>query len=296
MKFLRKRICCLIAALLAAYMVLVPLPAEASDQPEKAPEAAVLPENPRLKYNAGSCRRLEGKPYVLVVYLDDDVSNWTEEEVLSYQENLIKPALTFMEENAKKWGVFLDIGMGYYATYGQPERPVKYDGIVENYNDGKTSDDILEQVARTLGHESKMAMHDAITKFAGTEQVAYVVMMDKGGRSYSIAHYKPEEVVDQHYWMEYCLIFSGFTDTSRDSASDTIAHELLHLFGAEDYYYPEGRKVLANQYYPKDIMLCNEPDLQYFTLEKFTAYTLGWTDEIPEVCYLEDWWKQDTDD
>lgn len=295
MNSLKKRIGYLIATLLMAAAVVLPLSVRAADKPAQPPETSVLPENPRVKYNAGSCRRLEGKPYVLVVYLDDDESNWTEKEVLSYQQELIEPALTFMEENAKKWGVFLDIGMGYFATYGHPDRPVKYDGIVEDFNDGKTSDDILEQVARTLGHESKTAMHDAISKFAGTEQVAYIIMMDKGGRSYSVAHYKPEEVVDQHYWMEYCLVFSGFTDTSRDSASDTIAHEMLHLFGAEDYYYPEGRKALANQYYPKDIMLCNEPDLQYFTLDEYTAYTLGWTDEIPEVCYMEDWWKEDSD-
>lgn len=135
-------------------------------------------------------------------------------------------------------------------------------------------------------------MHDSLTKFAGTEQVAYIIMMDKGGRSYSVAHYKPEEVVDQQYWMEYCLVFSGFTDTSRDSASDTIVHELLHVFGAEDYYLPESRKTLVRQYYLTDIMLCNESDLQYFTLGEFTAYTLGWTDEIPEVCYMEGWWKK----
>ena len=293
MKTMTKRICCLFAAVLMAAVILLPLSADAANTPDQMAETAVLPANPRLSYNAGSCRRLEGKPYVLVVYLDDNVSNWTEEEVLSYQENLIKPALTFMEENAKKWGVFLDIGMGYYATYGHPDRPVKYDGIVETYNDGKTSNDILSQVASTLGYGSETEMHDSLSKYAGTEQVAYIIMMDKGGRSYSIAHHKPEEVVDQHYWMEYSLIFSGFTDTSRDSASDTIAHELLHVFGAEDYYYPESRKALARQYYLTDIMLCNESDLQYFTLEDFTAYTLGWTDEIPEVCYLEDWWKKD---
>ena len=272
---------------------MLPLSARASAASEQAPEASVLPENPRIKYNAGSCRRLEGRPYVLVVYLDDNESNWTEEEVKSYQANLIEPALTYIEENAKKWGVFLDIGMGYYATYGHPDRPVKHSSAVEDYNENGSNRDLMEQVARTLGYESVTAMHDAITKHAGTEQVAYVVMVDKGGRSYSVAHYKPEEVVDQHYWIEYSLIFSGFTDTSRDSASDTIVHELLHIFGAEDYYYPEGRNALARQYYLTDIMLCNEPDLQYFTIEDFTAYTLGWTDEIPEVCYMEGWWKQD---
>ena len=124
-----------------------------------------------------------------------------------------------------------------------------------------------------------------------TEQIAYVVMLDKGGRSYSLPYSGRNRDVSADYELEYSVIFSGFTDTSRDSASDTVAHELLHLFGAQDYYYPESRKALAEQYYPKDIMLCDMPDLEYFTLEAFTAYTLGWTDEIPDVCQEPGWQK-----
>ena len=90
--------------------------------------------------------------------------------------------------------------------------------------------------------------------------------------------------------MEYCLIFTGFTDTSYDSASDTVAHETLHLFGAEDYYYPDSRKALAKQVYPTDIMLCAMSDLAYFTLDSYTAYCVGWTDTAPEVCSNPAWW------
>lgn len=137
MKTMTKRICCLFAAVMMAAVILLPLSADAANTPDQTAEIAVLPANPRLSYNAGSCRRMEGKPYVVVIYLDDDVSNWTEEEVKFHQENLINLGLAFIEENAKKWGVFLDIGVGYYTTYGHPDRPVKYNGIVENYNDGK---------------------------------------------------------------------------------------------------------------------------------------------------------------
>ena len=86
------------------------------------------------------------------------------------------------------------------------------------------------------------------------------------------------------------MIYSGFTDTSRDSGSDTIAHELLHLFGAEDFYYPESREALAKEVYPEDIMLCDMPDLDHFTLGEYTAYTLGWTDSVPDVCQDPGWW------
>ena len=37
------------------------------------------------------------------------------------------------------------------------------------YNDGKTSNDILSQVASTLGYGSETEMHDSLSKYAGTE-------------------------------------------------------------------------------------------------------------------------------
>lgn len=289
----------LVLALLVSLLQSAPVVHTDRIQPVKSPfEAPITVQStqvdPQLRpgYDAGNCRQLKGAPFVMVIYLDDDVSNWTEEEVLTYNETLIEPALSYMEENAAKWGVYLDLNYGYYATYGHPDRPVKYNGTVENFNDGKTSDDILDQAALSLGFESKEAMHDRLREFSGSTQIAYLIMMDKGGRSYSCNYSQDNPWKDHEYALEFSLIFSGFTDTSRDSASDTVVHETLHLFGAEDYYYPDSRKALAEKYYPEDIMLCAMSDLAYFTLEEYTAFTLGWTNQIPEVCTLPGWWGE----
>ena len=246
----------------------------------------------RQSYNTGSCRTLEGTPLVVVVYLDDDVSSWSREDVLTYQDTLITPALTFMEENAACREVELQFQKVIFASCESPQRPVKYSGTVENFMNDNYSPDILDQVAFALGYETKEDMHLHLQQQSGQEQISYVVMMNKGGRSYSICATKTSE--DDTRWddlMEYSLIFTGFTDTSRDSASDTIAHEMLHQFGAEDYYYPAMRSLLAQMYYPTDIMLCAMSDLEYFTIEAFTAYCLGWTDTPPEVCGLPNWWR-----
>lgn len=244
----------------------------------------------RPAYNSGNCRRLAGKPFVMVIYLDDDVSSWTEEEVLAYDQNLIAPALDFLDDNAAKWDVDLCMKTGYFATYGHPYRPVKYNGVIEDFSDGNISQDILDQAALSIGYASKEDMHDKLVEFAGTEQIAYVVMVDKGGRSYSCPRKGRNRTPGDDYELEYAVVYSGFTDTSRDSASDTVAHELLHLFGAEDFYYPESREALAEKYYPEDIMLCAMSDLSCFTLGAYTAYTLGWTDTVPDVCQEPGWW------
>ena len=264
---------------------------------EMAEAAAVqekggIPENTRPGYDAANCHTLAGNPYVLVVFLDDDVSSWPEEKILTYWEELLTPGMTFIEENAAAWDVELDFQCGYYATYGHPDRPVKYNGVVDTHMNGTTTKDILEQVAASLGFDSKDHMHERLQDFSGQDQIAYIIMLNKGGRSYTIRYHHSERTsTDRDRYLEYCVIYTGFTDDSGDTASDTIAHEMLHLYGADDYYRPDSREALASALYPDDIMLCAKPDLQYFNLGEMTAYCVGWTDEAPEVTRNPDWWE-----
>lgn len=249
------------------------------------------PQNTRPSYNVGNCRTLEGKPYVVVIYLDDCESSWTESGVLNFNQTLVQPALDFLEEHASRWGVRLDLEMGYYATYGHPNRPVKYNGRVGRFLENNDySRDILDQAAMSLGFSSKEDMHDQLVEYSGREQIAYLIMLNKGGRSYTIAYDEETAGGSDRYKLEYCVIFAGFEDDSYDSASDTVAHEMLHLFGADDYYMPDSRKALAQKYYPDDLMLCAKSDLKYFDLGDYTAYCVGWTDTVPSVCSEPGWW------
>ncbi len=253
--------------------------------------------NTRWMYNAGNCSTLAGNPYVITIFLDDDESSWQEEKVLQYLQEVVAPGLDFIEAEAAKWGVSLEFRQGYYATYGHPDRPVKYDGaILRNDGDG-CSPDILDQAALSLGFDSREHMHDCLREYSGQEQIVYNIMLNKGGRSYSLP-FRTQDVDNYqakygtyNYFMETTVIFTGFTDDSGDTASDTIAHETLHLFGAEDYYMPPARELLARELYPKDIMLCHMPELEYFDLGDFTAYCVGWTHEVPAVCGNNGWWE-----
>lgn len=249
-------------------------------------------KNLRPAYDAGSCYRLEGNPYVITIFLDDDVSCWPEDKALAYLQQVVIPGQKFIQDNAAAWNVELEFENGYYASYGHPERPVKYDGVVETLMDGNYSKDILEQAALSLGFDSAQHMNERLQDFSGQDQIVYLLMLNKGGRSYSMCYSRSNFAVNtRDQALEYCVIFTGFTDTSGDTASDTIAHEMLHLFGAQDYYMPDSRKALAAASYPEDIMLCAMPDLEYFSLGDLTAYGVGWHDNAPEVLSNPDWWE-----
>ena len=76
------------------------------------------------------------------------------------------------------------------------------------------------------------------------------------------------------------------------NGSATITHEILHLFGAEDYYKPYDRLVLAEKYYINDIMLLDSYRLSRLDIGTYIGYCIGWTDQIPEICYNEKWYSE----
>ena len=84
------------------------------------------------------------------------------------------------------------------------------------------------------------------------------------------------------YYKESVVIYAG--DSSDTSLPATIAHEMLHPFGADDLYFPydtdTARAELAKEYFPDDIMLRVDPLLSTLTIGAYTAYKVGWTDSL----------------
>ena len=76
----------------------------------------------RPDYNLGTCRVLEGNVSVVLFYMDDFESSWTKAEISRFTEKEIEPALSFLEKEARSYGIKLDLTIG--ESYGG----VLYDG------------------------------------------------------------------------------------------------------------------------------------------------------------------------
>ena len=128
----------------------------------------------------------------------------------------------------------------------------------------------LDMAARFIADESQ--------KYGKNIELIY----DGGPRSYA----KVYSCHDLDTYSEVCFVF--------DDSPSTCAHEILHLFGAEDLYngltYHEiGGEVVAyvRRTFPGDIMLddrsIDRPDSIPFEISRLTAYNLGWLDDVPEL-------------
>ena len=149
--------------------------------------------------------------------------------------------------------------------------------------------DVLTQAAHGLEFADTQTMIEHFRTEFQTQEVICLTIFQKNGTAYAINPKRgAEPYVDEH-----CIVFARDLNASgrepRGSQASIVAHEMLHLFGAEDFYANDLRKQLAKIHYPNDIMLGANYYIQVNTLGNATAFYVGWTDQVPDVLYDENW-------
>ncbi len=239
----------------------------------------------REDYNLGTCKNLSGNVSVVLFYVDDFESSWKKEEIDRFTQKEVVPGLAFLEKAAKAYGIelSLDIKETYSSIY--------YDGevITSIKNTGLASTNILWQAAQQINYSSTEEMINSFRSIYETEEVVCFTIFNKNGTSYAI---NPKR--DYDYKLdEHCIIFSrDFDSKGKDPDgwhASVIAHETLHLFGAEDFYTSASRKMLAQLYYPNDIMLSCAYNINKNNIGKATAFYIGWIEQMPALLSKEGW-------
>lgn len=254
-------------------------------EPEVSEEDLALINQWREDYNLGTCKILGGNVSVILFYVDDFESTWTNEEINRFAKNEVEPGLLFLEQEAKKYGIELNLTVerSYSAIYYDDEV------ITSVKNTGFASADVLWQSALQINYPSSTKMIDAFRSRYKTEEIVCFTIFNKDGTSYALNPKRDADVkIDEH-----CIVFARDLYSTQNgpagSQAAVIAHEMLHLYGAEDFYASSSRKNLAKTYYPKDIMLSAAYDIDTNTVESATAFYIGWIDTVPDVLKQKGW-------
>lgn len=261
-----------------------PPPTETVPTPPTDPEAEAL----RPFLNLGVCRGLDEEHTFVLFFLDDGTSNWSGEEIAAFNGLYLYPAMDFLQTQGETWG--MEVNREFFTYSSDVHEGMAYSGVVSpNFQEGGAAADIPDKTAVSLGFDDGWDMYRYLQDFTGTDQVAMLFFLNKPGRSYTIR----DQHRDGREELEFSVIFESYPGFSTSATSATIAHELLHLFGAEDYYDPYGdyprRKALAESQIPDDIMLVTYYNVKDNTLSQATAFTVGWTDQVPEIMENPDW-------
>lgn len=245
----------------------------------------------RPHYQLGNCRNLEGNPVVVLIYINDDESGWTEQEVLKYTNEQVYLALQWLEKNAKDRGVMLDFTVEIYSTH-LCGYEIKYEGIVNpDLDNGGSTKDVLDKAAEDIGYVSNWGMYTYYKQKYPDEEIIFLNLVNKPGRSYTRVFVLP----GCYTFSEHSVLFAAELNSSssmrqKGTRSASVANHILRLYGAENLYTTAAREALAEQLYPNDIMLWSNSDITENSVGDYTAFSVGWADEAPEVCDNPDWW------
>ena len=103
-----------------------------------------------------------------------------------------------------------------------------------------------------------------------------VVYLNAAGRSMAAPYYSGQRMAR---FMEACVVYRAHLTGARKGPS-SIAHEILHLYGAWDLYpsrhLTTAQAALAAGAFPNDIMLRQPRDILTADIGPLTAWRIGW--------------------
>ena len=190
----------------------------------------------------GTCQTLRGDVELAVVMVTVGDNGWSSVDSSSLR-NTIRSAINTLESDAAAYGAQLNITPRFYRGQGSADTEAEHWAI-----------DVLSTVPQLA--------EQPLADWFGTP---LLLCLNFDGRSYAVPGYartSPEYVV---YYM--------------DHSPDTIRHELLHLYGAEDYYFHPELEAAAREHFTKSVMLDAAPG---DPVDSFTAWLVGWTLQLDE--------------
>ena len=240
----------------------------------------------------GSCKKLTGNVYTLVIFIDDSESSWNEADRKTFYDNRYFPSVNYLSQQAEKRGVSLSLQSGQYTTKSDLKTPIKHNGKVANsIKNASLSLDLLNTAATALGFTDAEYMNIFLKRNLGVEQIAFVLVINKPGSAYAVYDTKYDEEEE----LEFVVAFSKNED-GKDNIGSSVLHELLHLFGATDLYDDMGvykkRFELCNKLYPNDIMMKSAVNPDSLEIGALTECLIGWSDYFPSVCDCPEWWEK----
>ena len=128
-------------------------------------------------------------------------------------------------------------------------------------------------ITRRLGFDTTSRFVDYLKSEESAKNVMVIFHLNKENRSFA------EPCYTKWCNIEFTFILQPVKSRHWDYLHNTLAHEALHLVGADDLYNIKS----AVSYDTNDIMNAGSRYLEDSVVGDLTAYAIGWTDSRPET-------------
>lgn len=222
-----------------------------------------------LAMGIGSARTLTGKIYVLCVYVASADNDWTPAEKHEINEKVLE-AEKWLTAQAARYGSRVSFRNGYYGA----QNTIILPSLPDASGSGKEPVTFGFETMQKIGWKEPAKFVDWAKNNTGCDQVVTIFFARKRGRGYAMAY-------TQGYtktFLESALLFSNYQNGSKLYAA-SIAHEMLHCFGAWDLYetfeQSAQHAAWATQFYPDDIMRRIAYNINDLNIGPLTAWRIG---------------------
>ncbi len=233
-------------------------------------------------YTVGTNGLLQDSIKVHIFFMDDYESVWTKQEINAYFNNQIKLGLEFIEKEAKRYGVPLTVTYEIYGTALGKGQEIKYEGIVSDGSDGTHDLDPVTYAAHDIGYPNKAQMYYDLFEKNDYCEVVFLSVFNKDGISYAHQH---EGDDTNGAIVESVVVFTSYLGydfklNENTHMAASVAHEILHIYGAVDLYDDKVSEY-AKTKYADDIMLMAYRNIDEMKVGLYTAYAVGWREQPP---------------
>lgn len=178
----------------------------------------------------GSVGNIADKTILVSVYLDEPDYHW-DEESMAVTKNVMKIAYDFLTDTVKNdYQVTMDL-LYDVDLYEDLFYQIQIDENIPVYvttEDERKMDDLEDAWIATLPVRELMEKYEA-------DSIGFLFFVAHEGCSYSSMHFIDDGIAT---WDESCLLYlkDMYSKTLEYETPAVYAHELLHLYGAEDLY------------------------------------------------------------
>lgn len=197
---------------------------------------------------AGISSKLVGDVRVIVIFVTNPSSSWTYEEMTEVQTGHEAMTAEILAE-AASYGVSLNLSMEYHLATVDMELP------------DDDTDAWADTTLASVGLPPSTTASADLEAEYGVDEAPILFYLNHSGRAYALPYQHGDH-------SEYAFFFNA------DEGAVRYRHELYHLFGAKDFYYPAEVTSAAENYFPNSTMLVSEEAVT----DDLTAYLIGWTD------------------
>lgn len=194
----------------------------------------------------GSCTALKGDVVMRIVYVDNQTDEWTQQEKAAWEEKTEK-AIAMLQKSADVYGKKLNVETLVFCVTYTDAVPWDYDMFVEKI--------LLQNTALLSDVHQRKNDENVFTVFCFQQEKRSLAYADWDG-----------------------VLSESIVVNSQDTAVELV-HEIMHLFGAVDLYFPEPFEAAASELFPDSVMLATREES---VIDSLTAYTVGWTDQPDE--------------